>query len=127
MVIKNFITLKKCNSFQNTWNTTLKYKKKDFLNLLQEKVSNAFSIYVKKKVNFKKFYQNWKIWLNWRIEFWNVYIYNTFVLNICNDINFIVYYNIFSKTGIKEKNIYLVQFFSRTKLWKRKKKEKEKA
>lgn len=37
---------------------TLKYKKKDFLNLLQEKVSNAFSIYVKKKVNFKKFYQN---------------------------------------------------------------------
>lgn len=34
----------------------LKYKKKDFLNLLQGKVSNA--IFVKKKVNFKKFYQN---------------------------------------------------------------------
>lgn len=124
MVIKNFTTLKKYNSFQNIWNTEyLKYRKKDFLNLLQRKVSNAFSIFVKKKLILKNFIKIAKF--NWIKENFEIYIF-TFVLNICNDINFIMYYNIFSKRRIKEKNIYLVQFLSRIKFRILKKKKKRK-
>lgn len=73
MVIKNFTTLKKYNSFQNIWNTTLKYRKKDFLNLLQRKVLNAFSIFVKKKLILKNFIKIAKF--NWIKENFEIYLH----------------------------------------------------
>lgn len=66
--------MKKYNSFQNIWNTEyLKYRKKDFLNLLQRKVSNAFSIFVKKKLILKNFIKIAKF--NWIKENFEIYLH----------------------------------------------------